>query len=1126
MRKYLPYTLAGLLACGVVPAIALTQGQTAHPLPVVTASESEQPLEPDEVTDLTIKWNILEGGFDISFTTPKTGSYYDYNNWSNVTGDLTSIEKIEVYRYMGYNESAILLHTFDNPGLGEKISYRETSLEKGKKYDFQVKVFANGEESYGATCVDVLAGAVPGRVTDVAVSTDKGQMPVTVSFTAPATYAGSDVALELLDKIELTAPGASYWDPDVVLETVTDIAPGERHSLTINLSGVKGSQTWKLAAYNESGVSETTDVKIFIGEDTPGEVGNFKAVEQADGNVLLTWDAPTAGANNGYFDASNITYTVIQKIPGETSWSENSTVLIQNLTECSYLHEYNVSEPTKLRFAVKATSQAGAGVETNSGYIILGPALEFPFTEGFNSVSGYTASSDHLWGTATNCPGSYSPEWKFETYTYVGNVQVKPESGEGGLAKLDSYTYTPVSDFWLVSSKINVAGEAAVELGFCYYAPETAAGKTGVGAEISFDNGATYTPVCHAVLDEAPQKGWNKLSGVVAVPSSAENAIIRIVANNDPAYAVCVVVDEISLRSAEAPAEVYPASVTDFSAVMDKDNVCIDVTLTAPEKSHPSLGDVNNEPLARISCIKLFRQIGYANDYMLVHTFDNPAPGATLTYKDTDLTQGGEYRYRAVVYVGDLCDYGNYTDDPITVGQKPSEVTDLKASSTQGAAPVVLTFRAPATDIDGNKLNAINAIVATRCNNETFEWEEIGRLTDNLLPGEEYSLTDANVASATTYEYRVTVEGTAGNSYGVTCQVYVGNDQPLSPSNLKASVGEDGKVVVSWDAPTEGLNGGYIDTDHLTYIIQRGNGYSDYDATLLVSGHKGTTFTDPTEFDEEEIVKYFVKAVSNGMAGYSAISNTLVVGRPSELPFIENFDNVVGDYIQADHSSWTITSSEESGVWAFAEMAYFINEGQVLPVDGGNGLAYAYYGHYSSTERDDYLTSGNIDVTGATAPQLTFNVYGVPGYGHSLDVEASFDGDDFTSIQKFIYYIDFDEEGWHNIVLPINKPADAEKLQIRFHAHKAAYSCSVAIDNIRVDGDGSGVAQVTPVQGVMVASVNGSIVVTGASAGEVVTVADTAGRVVYSGTGDCTVAVAPATYIVRVDTTAVKLLVK
>ena len=98
-------------------------------------------------------------------------------------------------------------------------------------------------------------------------------------------------------------------------------------------------------------------------------------------------------------------------------------------------------------------------------------------------------------------------------------------------------------------------------------------------------------------------------------------------------------------------------------------------------------------------------------------------------------------------------------------------------------------------------------------------------------------------------------------------------------------------------------------------------------------------------------------------------------------------------------------------------------------------------------------------------------------------------------------------------------------MQVRFHAHKAAYSCSVAIDNILVEAEGSGVASVKPVEGAMVTALDGNVIVMGADAGEVVVVADTAGRVLYTGTGDCRVPVSSGTYIVKVGATAVKLLV-
>lgn len=1129
MRKSLPYALAVLLASAGWAAVAYSPGaDTTLPSQAfarVSDGEDEEPLEPDNVSELAISWNILEGGFDISMIAPTTGSYYDYDEWTTVAGDLTEIEKIDVCLDKGYWETPEVLHTFVNPAPGEALSYRETSLAKGSKYDFKVIVYANGENSGGTTVSEVLAGAVPAAVTGVKVETEKGQMPVKITFTTPSLYAGTDIALPSLEKVVLSKPGGWYSDPEE-LAVLSEVEPGKEYTMTVDREDVTGANTWQLVAHGEDGPSATAEVKVFIGVDTPGKVSDLAAVEQPDGNVLLTWNAPATGVNNGYFERDELKYTVIVKTPGENSWSENMLVLSENQTECSYLYECAVSEPSKLRFSVKAATAAGAGTETNSGYLIVGPAVPLPFTEGFdNKISDYSWGTENIWGTATNCDTSYPPDWRCSNYAYIGNTQVKPEGEEGALMYIDFYEYTPLADFWLVSSKIDVEGEAGLAFAYSYYVPDANCGNTGVGAQISFDNGMTYAPLHYARFADIDTKGWNKAAAEVAVPAGAKVAVIRIVANNDP-KAMPVIVDAISLKAGEAPAEVHPSSVTDFTAALNREKKCVEVRLTAPTHSHPSLGDVNNEPLRSISKIVLSRQIGY-DDFTVVHTFNNPAPGADLLYEDTDLEQGGAYRYRAVVYVGELSDYGNYTDESIMIGQVPGEVTDFTASSTQGMAPVVLRFRTPATDNAQQPLETVKAVAITRYNTDTFVWDEIGRLTDGLEPGQMYSYEDRNVTVGNIYEYRVAVEGTAGNSYGVSRSVFVGMDEPVEPSDLVATLGEDGRVTLTWTAPTEGRNGGYIDTEHLTYVVQRGNGYSDYDAVMLTDRLAETTFTDPTEFDEEEIVKYFVKAVSAGKAGYSAVSNQLLVGRPSSLPFVENFDKKVGDYIQAEHSSWTITSSEESPVWAFAEMAYFINEGQVLPVDGGNGLAYAYYGHYNTNERDDYLTSGNIDVTSAPAPHITFNVYGVPGtYGHSLDVEVSFDGDDFTTIQKYIYYLDFDEEGWHNFTLPIHKPAGAEKMQIRFHAHKAAYSCSVAVDNVRVDADGAGIASVTPVSGALVASVDGCIVVTGASADEAVTVSDMAGRIVHAGSGDCRVAVAPGTYVVKVGATSVKLLVK
>ena len=631
----------------------------------------------------------------------------------------------------------------------------------------------------------------------------------------------------------------------------------------------------------------------------------------------------------------------------------------------------------------------------------------------------------------------------------------------------------------------------------------------------------TFLPI--GVLNGNDQSCWTRIGGNIDVPAGAEFAIIRITAKTVTGVDNTFAIDNIEVRAAEAQAVIYPSSVTDLQAVLDDDSII--VTMVAPTLSHPSLGDVNSEPLASISRIVLGRQVGYGNDYLTIHTFENPAPGASLQYIDNDLSQGGEYRYRALVYVGDRCDYGNYTDQPITVGQVPGEVTDFTATSTRGAAPVVLSFRAPATDYNGEPLKAIKSISISKYDTDEFAWVVINEMTENIVPGDLYTYTDPNVKSGESYEYRIAVYGSAGNSYGTTRQVYVGIDEPLAPVDITATMGSDSKVVVTWGAPQGGINNGYIDYDNLTYEVYRGNAYSDYYATLIAKGLKTLTFTDPETFTDEQNVRYFVKAINGTIAGTSGMSELILVGNPSTLPYVENFNRVVNGYIEPDHGAWTTSSSENVGVWAFAELAYLINEGQVQPVNGGKGLAYAYYGPYSSNERDDYLTSGRIVVEDIAKLNLGFYVYGVAGYDQKLYAEVSFDGGDFQSVCLIDYLTDFTSEAWVKKDVTFDVPQGSKTMQLRMHAHKGMYSCSVVIDDITIKDAESGVDIVTDNSGNgNVTVTDGAIKVTAPAEASVV-IAEVGGRVFHNGKGSCELHAASGVYIVNINGKATKVLV-
>lgn len=1124
MKKVLPYVFGAAVFMGSATMLAVTLNGSpskAQPSQVSNvskaASDDGEPFEPEDVGDLKALWSPSRNGFDISFKAPTRGSRTDWDNWASEYADLTSIEKIEVGLDNGYSADMTLLHTFTDPAPGEELSYFEGSLEAGKSYDIKVIVYANGTKSTGISLSDVFAGSFPDVPTDVSVSTVKGQMPVTVSFTAPTKYKGIDEPISSLTKAVIETVG-SWYTPSETLAELSPVEPGKTYTVTVNKPEMTGAKEWQLTVFNDNGASEPVKFNVYIGIDTPGMVNDLKAVEQENGDVLLTWDIPTVGAHNGYFEADDLKYVVKKKV------GYSSEVVAENITDTQYTYSASsITEPQLLTFSVTAVSAAGDGEQSDYVSLVAGPALSLPFAETFDKkVDDYSYGEDYLWTKSTDCNSSYPPEWRVDAYKYAGNEQIKPEGDEGAFAYVSTYGSTPISDFRLTSSKINIEGEAAVQLGYSFYATAEDSGEASIRSEISFDNGKSFKPVKKNVIKDAETKGWNKVVEVVEVPAGSKYAMIRLVGRNDQ-KALPIAVDNVTLKSAEAPQIIYPSSVSDFTATYNKAEKFIALSMKAPLNSHASLGDVNNELLQSISCIKIARQIGYGNDYVTVHTFDNPAPGETLTWNDTDLSEFGEYSYRALVYVGDRSDYGNYPDHTITVGQIPLDVTNLNISTTKGSAPVLVTFLAPAKDIEGDDLESLKGVTVTRYNNDTFVWDEVAVLSD-VTPGSEYTVKDSNVLSGNVYEYRVVANGTAGNAYGVSGSVYVGVDEPRQPTDVVAKLGEDGKVTVSWTAPTSGINNGYIDAEHLTYIVLRGNGYSDYNASQLKAGLTDTSFVDATEFGEEEIVKYFVKAVSGNYAGASGISNTLLVGTPSELPFVENFDKQVGDYIEAEHSSWQLDGSEGTTNWAFAEMAYLINEGQVIPVNGGKGLAYAYYGPYSDALRDDYMTSGNINVADCDKLFVSFYLYTVPGYNHWLNVDVAFDGGEFRNKASYVY-TDFDEAGWKFVSIPVEKPADAKKMQVQFHAHKDTYSCSVAIDNIKVDSKESSID--APIgHGILVAAMQGSIIVKGAEADADVVVADLQGHVIYTGKGDCELNVAAGSYVVRVDKTSVKLLVR
>ena len=579
---------------------------------------------------------------------------------------------------------------------------------------------------------------------------------------------------------------------------------------------------------------------------------------------------------------------------------------------------------------------------------------------------------------------------------------------------------------------------------FYYYA---LAGKD-YSIELQFQfNDSEFTTAKRVEMASETEWAWVKAEGQVEVPAGTTTAHVRFQFANGAGSteSMYLLIDEIKISAEGAEAQIFPAAAENLTATYDLDADAITVEFDAPSKTHARLGDLNDVDLPYISKIEIYRQFAH-NDYVLVNTIENPEVGSHQKWVDSNLEGTGQYYYKVLCYFNENCDYGQFLDNPVVVGQIPVDVTDLHFETNKGQAPVTIIFTLPSKDTAGVDLREIRSVLIERYNNSNWSWGTIATVTEGLVPGEEFTYVDNNVQTDQTYQYRVSVTGSAGSSYGTSGSVFVGVDNPGAPSNVVATVNPDGTVTVTWDPITSSQNGGWFDAENLTYTVYGGTGYSEYsdDAFIVAEGLTECTVTTTVNIQEETALGFFVKGYTGELAGYSAASNKVIVGNPSTLPYVETFSKQASYSVTSDHV-WTTSSDQTNSAWTIGSYAYTTES--VYPQNDG-GLAYAYYNSYNTIDRNDYLTSGKITVSSHQILVAKLDIYQIPGYNTKLAFETAYDNGEFAAEYTF-EYADFTTQGWATYYIPFEVPAGAETLNIRLHAMKVgASNISVVVDGL------------------------------------------------------------------------------
>lgn len=278
----------------------------------------------------------------------------------------------------------------------------------------------------GAADMSIPAAASNLTVTPAA----NGELKATVAFTTPSQTADGQ-ALSSLTK-------ATVYRDNAVIKTFDNPAVGTQ--LSYEDTGMSnGKHTYKVVVANETGDSEAVQADAFIGTDIPGAVENLRfSYNYETETATLTWDAPTVGANGGYFNADNLTYNIRRThqtepfVTGHTTNTFTEEVGIEFLKEAEIevaKQWEDVGMPVTVTFVIdgqglmsyyiKAVNAGGEGAEVQSNSLVIGEQNTLPYAESF-------------------AEGKYAHYWRADIRTGRARWSPIPDSrwpqdGDGGM---------------------------------------------------------------------------------------------------------------------------------------------------------------------------------------------------------------------------------------------------------------------------------------------------------------------------------------------------------------------------------------------------------------------------------------------------------------------------------------------------------------------------------------------------------------------------------------------------------------------------------------------------------------------------------------------------------------------
>nr|MDE5941958.1 hypothetical protein [Muribaculaceae bacterium] len=373
------------------------------------------------------------------------------------------------------------------------------------------------------------------------------------------------------------------------------------------------------------------------------------------------------------------------------------------------------------------------------------------------------------------------------------------------------------------------------------------------------------------------------------------------------------------------------------------------------------------------------------------------------------------------------------------VGMKAGEIeapADPPAAGTltwtlapKGELKATVTYTAPTKTKSGADLESISKVVITS------RWEVDKYEFTDVTPGQ---VIEQEVEMYAGYNNRFTGVAYVGETAGDKVEyksIFCGPDTPLAPANVTLTPSADfTSATLSWDAVgEEGENGGYVDTENVTYYIFDAFGNYYDPAIAEVSGGATSYEIQFTDLEGQDFVAYQVTAGNGDYYSLDTSSNIAIVGTPAALPFTESFADGFYDGI------WLI-DQETTGMQQYGTLddSYFASlfdpEDPDSPEpltshDGDNGFFY-----WLPVDKDAMfgLQSVRADISAAANPVLDI---WYQGQGSMLDVMIA-QGNGELSVARSIDLQENPTTGWTLCRMPLDdyKAAGTVNFEVRLRA--------------------------------------------------------------------------------------------